>query len=317
MKSILIKSAGVILILILLFSTLVGCVPPVEPEHTHSYEWVTDIEASFDASGYKHKECECGHIIEENTEIPADKSVNTVSEKLIIALARYASGLYAGYDSPKDAFAGRMYDAIDDDKTAIFVKINPDDHYFVCVYGDVEDPSQYVPHEVAFKIDYAKYTWVAYESEEEIQPTYNGMPIITGFQINRPLICYDVVDGDESVSVENITIYRPAFVDGVNVLDPSYIDSCYIYIAHYEDNRFFDSVEEPFHDVGNFSCIELEGEYYVLARTCNSEDSYEQYYREYYDACRLLWLDQIYYTSSFSYHLIPLDGVVELIRNGK
>ena len=283
----------------------------------HSYEWVTDLEATFDAPGYKHKECECGHIIEENTEIPADKSVNTVSEKLIIALARYASGLYAGYDSPKDAFAGRMYDAIDDDKTAIFVKINPDDHYFVCVYGDVEDPSQYVPHEVAFKIDYAKYTWVAYESEEEIQPTYNGMPIITGFQINRPLICYDVVDGDESVSVENITIYRPAFVDGVNVLDPSYIDSCYIYIAHYEDNRFFDSVEEPFHDVGNFSCIELEGEYYVLARTCNSEDSYEQYYREYYDACRLLWLDQIYYTSGFSYHLIPLDDLVELIIKAK
>ena len=73
MKSILIKSAGVILILILLFSTLMGCVPPVEPddnvtpEHTHIFSWVIDTAPTYTRSGIKHRECKCGEKANENT----------------------------------------------------------------------------------------------------------------------------------------------------------------------------------------------------------------------------------------------------------
>lgn len=90
MKNILTKTTGVILILIILLSTLIGCVNPdadqgesgngqegenSSPEHTHSYEWVTDIEPTYTTPGTKHKECACGDKIEENTEIPIKEKI--------------------------------------------------------------------------------------------------------------------------------------------------------------------------------------------------------------------------------------------------
>ena len=36
-------------------------------EHTHIYEWVTDIEPTYTTPGVKHKECDCGDKTEDNT----------------------------------------------------------------------------------------------------------------------------------------------------------------------------------------------------------------------------------------------------------
>ncbi len=105
MKSIVKKSVGVILVLLILLTTLAGCVKPnvdneKQPskendngsensegnngednkndnitEHTHIYEWVIDIEPTYITPGIKHKECACGDKTEENTEIPIKEKI--------------------------------------------------------------------------------------------------------------------------------------------------------------------------------------------------------------------------------------------------
>ena len=85
MKNLVKKSIGVLLILLIMFSTLSGCVNPDDSigeqlggegnsnpisNHTHVFEWVTDVEPTYTTTGIKHKECNCGEKTDENTVIP-------------------------------------------------------------------------------------------------------------------------------------------------------------------------------------------------------------------------------------------------------
>ena len=85
MKNLVKRSIGVLLILLIMFSTLSGCVNPDDSigeqlggegnsnpisNHTHVFEWVTDVEPTYTTTGIKHKECNCGEKTDENTVIP-------------------------------------------------------------------------------------------------------------------------------------------------------------------------------------------------------------------------------------------------------
>ena len=327
MKSILIKSAGVILILILLFSALVGCVPPVEPddnvtpEHAHSYEWVTDLEATFDAPGYKHKECECGHIIEENTEIPADKSSANISEDLLLELYEYVLVYTAHGEKRADSFKNKMNDITYRGYDALFTELDPEAYYFVAVYLDQENPessSGYYPYINGFNHDLEDgkkdYLTVAYKNAEDIKQYYDGKTFLFAFQINYSCICYDILDESRSFKTENIGMYYAEFVDGVNVAERCHRDEIFIRLDSSDSDRKFSAFDLENGSAIYFKYVERDGKQYVAGLAYYIDTYPNEFFSVYADAFLAIMEEEKYTEGKIEYYLFPLDGVVEIIK---
>ena len=270
MKSILIKSAGVILILILLFSTLVGCA---------------------DGLGIN--------------------SVFGLDDELVSTLTDYLANYNTNYDIPGHTLGDKL-SLIANGYNPLLVKFGDDCFYAVAYYTPEHDHDE--------TIDYCcsdKYVWIGYKTADAISKTWQGKELVAAFQINNNEFCRDLVTGSTDAKMSHFSLFTPEF-SGDKAKTPNIVfDDLFIYITTSNEDCIYYTSAVAYHEPWTIDCVEVNGEYYVLAPTCNSEDSYEQYYREYYDACRLMWLDQIYYTSGFSYHLIPLDDLVELIRKEK
>ncbi|MBR2850002.1 MAG: hypothetical protein IKJ25_03565 [Clostridia bacterium] len=360
MKNYFKKSVGVLLILFILLSALSGCVNPEvndgdhaggennsggetnqgseengngdNTEHTHFYEWVTDIEPTYTTPGVKHKECECGDKIEENTEIPTPnvpEELNADESELVAALIEYLDNTSVDYDIIGKSLADNIND-IKSGKQPLHVVVDPSSYYFVCAYYEGEIKGEYA---TSFE-NATKYVWVKYETIGEITERYYDKNIITIFQINRTTYALDILNEQaDAPFFEQFRMLRPLFENVTIITEPYTVKKMFqsfIYLNSSEKDEVYFSFQQWDSGLITIPCVYWEGRYYICVHT-HSINHYENdkrvdrdnYYdfEEYYDDLMKIMITDKYKTENETqttyYGLIEIDALIDVIRKGE
>lgn len=343
------KSVGVLLILFILLSALSGCVNPEvndgdhaggennsggetnqgseengngdNTEHTHFYEWVTDIEPTYTTPGVKHKECECGDKIEENTEIPKKKTDGGVvlSEELILTLTEHLEDYWVQYDIPGHTFGDKLF-LLENGFKPLLVKYSDECYYAVAYYT----PSHDFANE---RIDYCccnEYLWVGFDSVEKIKETWDGMELVSAFQVNPPEISKNLKTNSTEMTMEHFMQINLVFSGGAATVSEVEFDDFFIYITNKEDDYFYYSSEVAYHEPWSIRCIDIDGEYYIQEyfSTEKNNGSYIEInldvtYGKYHDSLVEIMYD--YYVENkedriITYSLFKIGDIVEIIK---
>ena len=187
MKNLLRKSIGLMLIVLMLLSTFTACVndnadanhPSGDGEHTHNYEWLTDIEPTYTSPGIMHKECACGKKSDENTEIERLLHEEEHQVGLVVDFPNRETfsskeKIVEFYEKKQNKINGSFLciDVSSKPEKGIYITLSPVDHYGF--YYDEEHENEYISPYIV--VSYGIYS-------NELGPIYDEM-----------------VDGGESVS---------------------------------------------------------------------------------------------------------------------
>ena len=263
---------------------------------------------------------------EESSEIETDETTGELTdssfvpdEELIKALTKYLSEYYAEYDMPETSVAIKI-DQIKNGAQPLQLKFNPDDYYFVCAYFETE-------HEYE-DVDYccvSEYTWVGFNSQEDITESYNGIKFLLAFQINKTEICRDLLPDDRIVpKTEHFMLYKPIFQDGKNCNIPKEYDGTFIYLNSSKKSSVYLCSNHPTHDWEAMRYVELDGKSYipVYLYTTKPYEGYDKQIRwelgDYYDLLTKIMICDKYYEvsrngSTMYYGLFEIEEFVNTI----
>ena len=251
MKNLVKRSIGVLLILLIMFSTLSGCVNPDD-----------SIGEQPGGEGNNDSQIKDGIVIEfsENDDLKTDS-------RLVLTLIEYLNWLdnKTTYDLPGVTLEDQINSIKGDRIQPLLVDFEPNNCYFVCGYHSCDE-------DLSDKGDYycaSEYTWVKYESEKNIKDNFDDKAFIVAFQINRPSLTKNILIGDEnSKSVETIDLYTPEFVNGTNVSTFKAVDRTYIHLTASEADVIYLSSYKP-NFLNEIPCIRLENKYYIVLELYN------------------------------------------------
>ena len=259
---------------------------------SHTLDWIIDKEPTYTEAGYKHQECStCKYKTNENTAIQMlkEKKVLKNDSELVLTLIKYLNWLdnKTSYDLPAVTLEDQINSIKGGGIQPLLVDFESNNCYFVCGYHSCDE-------DFSDKGDYycaSKYTWVEYESEKSIKDDYDDKAFIVAFQINRPSLTKNILNGDaKSQSVETIDLYTPEFVNGTNVSTFKEVDSTYIHLTASESDIVYLSSYEPNY-LNEISCVHLDGRYYIALELYNVGVDGKRYdydnswnFGEYYDS---------------------------------
>lgn len=136
---------------------------------------------------------------------------DTLTDELIDSLIDYLKMLYVEYELPDTSLSGKI-DKIKRGQQPLLVDFDPTNFYFVCGYYDgitENGPLKYRNSN--------EYTWVRFESADEIQENHEDKKFIVAFQINKALLVWDIASQKAILPrVEHFQMYDPVFENGVN-----------------------------------------------------------------------------------------------------
>ena len=247
---------------------------------------------------------------------------NTLNDGLIDALVEYLRDFYVQYELPDTSLSIKI-DKIKNGQQPLLVDFDPDNFYFVCGYYDgvtVNGPLEYKNSE--------EYTWVRFESQNEIKEIYEDKNFIVAFQINKALLVRDIASHQAIIPrIEHFQMYEPIFENGVNTNAHIIFEKEFIYLNPSNAERVYHSTSAFNHQAVTIPCILLDNKYYITRVTYSihasgntSERNLKGDFGTYYDA-----LMSIMNTTKYSvtneqgrtdyYGLIDIDDFVNHILN--
>ena len=183
---------------------------------------------------------------------------DTLTDELIDALVEYLQGLSVEYELPDTSLSIKI-DKIKKGQQPLLVDFDPDIFYFVCGYYDgvtENGPLKY--------INSNEYTWVRFESADEIQENHEDKKFIVAFQINKALLVRDIVTPKAILPrVEHFQMYDPVFENGVNTNTHIVFEEEFIYLNKSSAERIYHSTSLYYHQLVTINCLNLDNEYYI------------------------------------------------------
>ena len=237
-------------------------------------------------------------------DIQYDKSdqldISGISKHLILEITDYMEEQWGFVNPAPTSFSIKLNHIKYYNAHPLLVKFDAENYYFVCAYYN---PTHEDPEYESFAFCCVQeYTWVKYDRPEQIAETYNGMRLISAYQVNRAVDCRDIGPaGGITENVEHYTPYTPEFSDGVNVWPAVVFDQSYIYLNSASLETAYFTTEREYSDGYTFPCVELDGQFYVPYKlyTVRSDgtrvDNYmlEEEFDTYYDqVMRVMIMDQ-------------------------
>lgn len=247
---------------------------------------------------------------------------DTLTDELIDSLIDYLKMLYVNYELPDTSLSGKI-DKIKFGHQPLLVDFDPTNFYFVCGYYDgvtENGPCEYENSD--------KYTWVRFESADEIQENHEGKKFIVAFQINKALLVWDIASQKAILPrVEHFQMYDPVFENGVNTNTHVVFEKEFIYLNPSSAERIYLSAAAFDHQVVTIPCILFENEYYIshfmYSIHINGEKdemNLRGVFDQYYDSLMSVIQPTKYSITRSSgitdyYGLITIDDFVNIITN--
>ena len=201
-----------------------------------------------------------------NTPIPTgelDKSANLMIE-ILAYLEQYGSYYELRHISFSDKING-----IKNGAEPIHVAFDPTKYYFVCGYYNVVNG-----HDERLYCCAPEYTWIGYESENEIQEYYNDLKCLVVFQVNKALTVTNLLNTDTTLNMEHFQMYQPTFENGANISVPIVFDETFIYLdkfsslgiteSRFSEGMMYHSVSWYYHESYSMPCVCLDGDYFLI-----------------------------------------------------
>ncbi len=197
------------------------------------------------------------------------------------------------------------------------VKLDAEKYYYMCGYYNCAHIDEAKNYRCA-----DAYTWVKFESADEIQEYYNDEKMVVAFQINETKDCQHLMPVNDDVPVVAFyQMYTAEFADGYNVAAPYMCDEPRLVGDREGSNPLY------FSDKGNWPYVVLGGTFYLTERIYTDYPngtrytySLEQSFGKYRDA-----LMQVMITGKYSeidedgntihYGLFKLEDVVDILLN--
>ena len=211
---------------------------------------------------------------------------DTLNDELIASLVVYLQEYHMEVDIPDSSLSIKI-DRIKNGQQPLLVDFDPTNFYFVCGYynGITEDgPLQYNNAD--------EYTWVRFESQDEIKEIHEDKKFVVAFQINKALLVKDIASEKAIIPrVEHFQMYDPFFENGVNTNTHVVFEREFIYINSSNADRIYHSVTAHNHQVVTIPCILLDNKYYITRVTHTiyasgnkAEGNLKEDFGTYYDA---------------------------------
>ena len=176
---------------------------------------------------------------------------------LIDSMVEYLQQLTAQYDMPTYGFDDKITFILNG-KRAFHVKFNSSDYYYACAFYNPShtEPRRYCCAE--------NYTWVGFENEADILETYNGEQLIVVLQINKAVVCQDILqDTWDGSTMEQYQLYTPKFENGKNVASAVEFDGEFIFLSDSERLNLYCCEDYYFFRNVTLPCVELDGTCYL------------------------------------------------------
>ena len=183
---------------------------------------------------------------------------DTLTDELIDSLIDYLKMLYVECELADTSLSEKI-DKIKFGHQPLLVDFDPTNFYFVCGYYDgitKNGPREYENSD--------KYTWVRFESADEIQENHEDKKFIVAFQINKALLVRDIASQKAIIPrIEHFQMYEPIFENGVNTNTHIVFEDEFIYLNPSNADRIYLSAAAFDHQVVTIPCILFENEYYI------------------------------------------------------
>ena len=254
---------------------------------------------------------------------------------LIHALKVYIKNLNIHYSMVESTYETKFDKAVISG-IALYVSFDPNDYYFVCAYSDSG-------HEYEFwdQCCLDDYTWVRFDSEQDIVEYYNDEKFVVCFQINRTISCINLLSEDGTgTDMEHFQIFWPEFSEGINIAAPFTCDETYLYFysnyateyhLRYEPVVIYHSSDLYYHKAVILSLKEVDGVdclrvFLKMKRPDGSlsENAYlQEYFGKYYDnAMSFMMMNGKHSVTEqdgtvYEYGLLKIDDVTELMKSRK
>ncbi len=247
---------------------------------------------------------------------------DTLTDELIDSLIDYLKMLYVNYELPDTSLSGKI-DKIKFGHQPLLVDFDPTNCYFVCGYYDgitENGPCEYENSD--------EYTWVRFESADEIKDIHEDKNFIVAFQINKALLVRDIASKKAILPrIEHFQMYDPVFENGVNTNTHVVFEKEFIYLNPSSAERVYLSTSAVTHQVVAIPCIILDNEYYItrVAYSIHANGNKDEGYLKvdfgtYYDALMSI-MDTTKYSVTTAqgrtdyYGLIDIDDFVNCVIN--
>ena len=245
MKKLVTKSIKVLLILLILISALFACEQNVPDGNGNPPE---------DESGENQPS-------DDNTQAEAGIELTDEDSDLISALIEYLKQSIAQVDKASISAEMKIDQIKNGEAQPLLIDVDPNNYYFVCAYFEGCE------HQRSEKSRYfcaSKYTWIKYESADNIKEKYNSMDCIVAFQLNESSLCKNILTEDEhGNNFVHFTPFYPKFVDGTNVNHAKIVDKTFIYLNKSATNTVYYSSFIALNDWYTIRCVSLESQYYI------------------------------------------------------
>ena len=238
---------------------------------------------------------------------------DTLTDELIDSLIDYLKMLYVDHELPDTSLSGKI-DKIKRGQQPLLVDFDPTNFYFVCGYYDgvtENGPLKY--------INSNEYTWVRFESADEIQENHEDKKFIVAFQINKALLVWDIASQKAILPrVEHFQMYDPVFENGVNTNTHVVFEKEFIYLNPSSAERIYLSPSAFTHQVVTIPCILLDNKYYITRVTFSihsngntSEGNLKGDFGTYYDALITI-MDTTKYSVTTTQGRTDYYGLIEI-----
>ena len=180
-------------------------------------------------------------------------------DDLVLALIAYLQDIFVSHDMLPTSTAIKI-DEIKNGKQALHVGFNKSSYYFVCAYYDNA-------HEYE-TIDYCcatNYTWVKFESANDISKRYEDGQFVVAFQVNKASFVTDITSKDANVpNMEHFQLYTPTFNNGINTNSPLVLDKTFVYLNSSDKSNVYHSTSAYDNAWITIPCIYLDEQYYII-----------------------------------------------------
>ena len=233
--------------LILLCSLLLICFSGCTASHNNEEKSPTESQSNEEKSTTESSNNE----EEALTELPNN-------DALVCTLIEYLQDLFVDHDMPDTSTAIKI-DEIKNGKQALHVGFDKSKYYFVCAYYDNTHEDEITDYCCA-----TNYTWVKFESPNEISEKYNALSFVVAFQINKASFVDDILTKDAIVpNIEHFQEYIPKFNNGLNNNDTIEFDTSFIYLNSSDDRNVYHSISAYYNVLRTLPCISLNEQYYI------------------------------------------------------
>ncbi len=196
---------------------------------------------------------------------PYEKEIIGLDHALVSALTEHIDFLDAFIDHASPAYSIDL-DSFQYRRQVFFVKFDKDNYYYACAYfNPTHQKAESYPNDLCCV---EEYTWVRYDSPEQIPETYNGLGFVCAFQVNKTLFCEDIgTGGGAAEGIEHFKRYTTKFENGFNVDVGSRFEQSFLYINNFyaieSYKTIYHSVESQEHPWCVYRCVERNGQFYV------------------------------------------------------